>query len=101
MGAEIADWQNADLAAAVVKGASNGTVTNEGTGAAVMGHPLNAMLWLAEALAARGKKMEAGDIITAGTALGVIKPDPGAKITGDFGPFGQVSLTFGDVDPGL
>jgi 2-keto-4-pentenoate hydratase len=101
LGPEIADWQNQDLAAAAVKGLSNGTVTNEGTGAAVMGHPLNAMLWLAETLKERGKKMEAGDIISTGTALGLIKPKPGALVEGDFGPFGKVSLKFGEAAAGL
>ena len=101
MGAEIADWQNADLAAAAVRGLSNDAVTNEGSGAAVMGHPLNALQWLAEALAERGSKIEAGDIVSTGTALGVIPVEPGATVTGDFGSFGQVSLSFGEVEPGL
>jgi 2-keto-4-pentenoate hydratase len=101
MGAEVPDWQNADLAAAAVKGLVNGTVTNEGTGGAVMGHPLNALQWLAETLKERGKKLEAGDIISTGTALGLIKPEPGATVTGDFSPFGTVSLTFGEAAAGL
>lgn len=96
LGPEIADWQNQDLAACAVKGTVNGAVTNEGTGAAVMGHPLNALQWLAEQLHERGKKLEAGDIISTGTALGLIKPERGALVVGDFGQFSTVSLKFGD-----
>jgi 2-keto-4-pentenoate hydratase len=66
-----------------------------------MGHPLNALQWLAETLAERGKKLETGDIISTGTALGLIAPEPGATVAGDFGPFGTVSLTFGAAEPGL
>lgn len=96
LGPEIADWQKQDLAAAAVKGLLDGAVTNEGSGAAVMGHPLNALQWLAEALHQRGRKLEAGDIVSTGTALGLIKPERGALVVGDFGPFGTVSLKFGD-----
>ena len=95
MGAEIPGWLDAGLEGVTVKGLSNGNVTNEGTGAAVMGHPLNSLQWLAESLATRGKKLEAGDIVTTGTALGIIPVEPGATIAGDFGVFGKVTLILG------
>ena len=94
-GPGVAAWEDIDLAAVTVKGLANGTVTNEGSGAAVLGHPLNALAWLADALVADGGRLRAGDIVSTGTTLGIVKPEPGATITGDFGGLGTVSLTFG------
>ena len=97
-GPGVANWADIDLAAVTVKGLANGAVTNEGSGAAVLGHPLNALAWLADALVADGSRLRAGDIISTGTTLGIVKPEPGATITGDFGDLGTVSLTFGAAE---
>lgn len=94
-GPGVANWAEIDLAGVTVRGLANGAVTNEGSGAAVLGHPLNALAWLAEALVADGGRLKAGDIVTTGTTLGIIKPQPGATITGDFNDLGTVSLIFG------
>lgn len=93
-GPGVANWAGIDLAAVTVKGLANGSVTNEGSGAAVLGHPLNALVWLADTLVADGGRLRAGDIVSTGTTLGIVKPEPGATITGDFGDLGAVSLTF-------
>jgi 2-keto-4-pentenoate hydratase len=94
-GPGVANWADIDLAAVTVRGLVNGAVTNEGSGAAVLGHPLNALAWLADALVADGGRLRAGDIVSTGTTLGIVLPEPGATITGDFGELGTVSLTFG------
>ncbi len=99
-GPGVANWAEIDLAEVTVRGSINGEVTNEGSGAAVLGHPLNALAWLAETLAADGGRLHAGDIVSTGTALGIVIPKPGATITGDFGDLGTVSLTFGDAEAG-
>jgi 2-keto-4-pentenoate hydratase len=93
-GAPIADWQGVDLAAAEVRGLVNGTVTNQGIGENVLGHPLNALTWIAETLAKSGGRLNAGDWVSSGTCLGIIPITPGATITGDFGALGSVSVTF-------
>ena len=94
-GPGVANWAENDLAEVTVKGILNDSVTNEGSGAAVLGHPLNALAWLAEALVADGGRLRAGDIVSTGTTLGIVIPQPGATITGDFGELGTVSVTFG------
>jgi 2-keto-4-pentenoate hydratase len=99
-GPGVANWADIDLAEVTVKGLVNGSATNEGSGAAVLGHPLNALAWLAEALVADGGRLKAGDIVSTGTTLGIVLPEPGATITGDFGELGTVSLTFAAAEPG-
>jgi len=94
-GPGVANWAAFDLAAVTVRGSIDGEVTNEGSGAAVLGHPLNALAWLADALAADGGRLKAGDIVSTGTTLGIIIPQPGATTTGDFGELGTVSVIFG------
>src|SRR3712207_8140136 len=51
-------WPGTDLDAIPVSAAVDGAVVATGTGSAVLGHPLNALLWLAEALWARGRGFE-------------------------------------------
>jgi 2-keto-4-pentenoate hydratase len=71
----------------------NGEVVSTGSGAACLGHPLNAARWLANALSARGVGLFAGDVIMTG-ALGPMKPiAAGDEVTADFGPLGAVTTT--------
>ncbi len=49
-----------------------------GPGTVVMGHPLNAALWLARALERNGVKLKAGDLLSVGSFLPLQPPRPGA-----------------------
>jgi 2-keto-4-pentenoate hydratase len=69
----------------------NGVVASTGSGAACLGHPLNAARWLANALSSRGVDLYAGDVIMTG-ALGPMKAiSAGDVIVADFGPLGTVT----------
>ena len=54
LGPEISDWQGLDLAAQPVSLFVNGTFKGNGTGANCLGHPLNALTWLANIRSRQG-----------------------------------------------
>ena len=47
----------------------NGTEVGRGVGADVLGHPLNALAWLANHLAARGPGLRAGEFVSTGSVV--------------------------------
>ncbi len=91
----ITDWQAHDLSTVPVTVRIARDEVANGTGKAVMGHPLNALVWLANHLGSSGQGLLAGDWISTGTCAGVVKIKAGQTASADFGPFGTVSLTLG------
>jgi len=69
LGPEVADWRSVDLVAARGTTIVAGEARGEGRGGDVMGHPLNALAWLASHLATRGKHLKAGDIVLTGSVV--------------------------------
>ena len=63
-----------------------------GSGAAVLGHPLNVVAWLANELPRHGRHLRRGDKVTTGTAAPVYFANPGDHVIADFGAFGHVEL---------
>lgn len=64
-----------------------------GTGAASMGDPWEAALWLARTLARRGTPLQAGDVVLTGALGPFVEIAPGHRVTADLGPLGTVSCT--------
>lgn len=63
-----------------------------GTGAATLGDPFEAALWLARTLARRGTPLVAGDVVLTGALGPFVRIDDGQHIHADFGPLGSVSV---------
>ena len=63
-----------------------------GRGGDVLGHPLEAVAWLARALARRGGRLDAGDLVATGTCAGLLQVLPGQTFAADFGGLGTVEL---------
>jgi len=52
-----------------------------GPGSAIMGHPLNSAMWIAQDLARSGIRLKAGDLLSLGTFLPFQPPKPGTTAT--------------------
>lgn len=95
-GERVADWRALDLAAHEARLFINGALNQTGRGAVVLGHPLNALTWLANALREQGRGLKAGDLITTGVCVDEIyEAQPGDVIKADFGVLGVVEVEFG------
>ncbi len=92
-GPAIDDWSTLDLGTVAVKADTNGTETNSGTGAAVLGHPLNSLLWMHNELVKAGSGLKAGDWVSTGTCLGVIAAVAGT-VEIEFSGCGNIGYTF-------
>lgn len=93
-GALIKDWRHIDLAAQSVQLIVNGELKATGTGAAVLGHPLNALHWLVNSLNERAQCLEAGQYVTTGVTTDIYMAAPGDHVQADFGAVGQVEVSF-------
>jgi 2-keto-4-pentenoate hydratase len=91
-GAPIPDWSDRDLAALPVRAVLDGVTVANGTGAVVLGHPLNALLWLATALRKRGSRLRNGEIVFTGTCTGITKVAPGQVFQGCFADLAPVEV---------
>jgi 2-keto-4-pentenoate hydratase len=94
LGPRRADWQGLDLPTHKVRLTIAGKFVTEGTGAEALGHPLAALAWLANHLAARGGSLNPGEIVTTGTCTGVNEVPAGSSATADYGALGMVQLKF-------
>ena len=98
--AATADWRLLDLAAhAVHATVTNGGATRlqrSGSGAAVLGDPRLALVWLVNDLSARGIGLQAGDFVTTGTCMPPLDLQPGDAVLADFGVLGRVAARFTD-----
>ncbi|MBT2737180.1 2-keto-4-pentenoate hydratase [Bacillus sp. ISL-7] len=72
----------------------NAELMTSGTGTAALGHPAQAVAWLANKLHEFGITLKAGELILPGALSGAIAVKEGDTILADFGPLGNVSVTF-------
>jgi 2-keto-4-pentenoate hydratase len=66
-----------------------------GSGADVLGHPYNALAWLANHLAAAGKTLRAGEIVLTGSLVKTVWLNAGDRVTMDLSGLGEVHVAFG------
>jgi 2-keto-4-pentenoate hydratase len=66
----------------------------EGRGEMALGHPANAVSWLARRLAERGRGLSAGMVVMTGTLTPITPIERGSTYTGAFSTLGSVTKTF-------
>jgi 2-keto-4-pentenoate hydratase len=74
-----------------------GTQLGDGTGSDVLGHPLNAVTWLARTLQVEGLSLRPGQLVSLGSFSALLPPKPGQKITVHYdgiANFQPVSVSF-------
>src|SRR5438445_6723546 len=72
----------------------NGKEVGRGTGADVLGHPHNALAWLANHLAADGNGLRAGEIVLTGSLVKTVWLKPGDRVSMELSGLGTVGATF-------
>jgi 2-oxo-3-hexenedioate decarboxylase len=70
----------------------DGVVVDSATGAAVQGHPAQALALAANALGLRGQRIEPGWIVLTGGMTDAVFAPPGASLRFDFTSLGSISL---------
>lgn len=73
--------------------AINGEIKELGAGAAVLGHPANAIAMLANMLSRKGDKVRKGDVILSGALTGAVMLKAGDFVSGKFDGLGEVTFT--------
>ncbi|WP_460274383.1 2-oxo-hept-4-ene-1,7-dioate hydratase [Celeribacter sp. ULVN23_4] len=72
----------------------NDEVVSTGLGAAVLNDPVMGIVWLSERMGQYGQRIEAGQVVLAGSFIAPIECPSGTRIEADYGPFGTVSVNF-------
>lgn len=72
----------------------NGAVAGTGAGGAVLGSPINSLVWLANTVGARGVVLEAGHVILPGAVCAMVPVAAGDTVTATFAGLGSVTARF-------
>jgi 2-keto-4-pentenoate hydratase len=83
-----------DLRRMPVRVEVDGAIVSCGVTGMVLGNPLSAIAWLANALGRQGVTLEAGHVVLPGTPLPAIPVVPGMHVRGVFDGLGDVDLRF-------
>ena len=90
LGSAMKDWRQLDLAAMHGTLHVNGALAGEGHGKDVMGHPLEALTWLANHFAGRGKTIQKGAIVMTGSIIAAKFLSPGDEARFHTDRFGEI-----------
>lgn len=72
----------------------NGAIEETGLAAGVLNHPANGVAWLANRMAEHGGKLQAGEVVLAGSFIRPIEAGKGDTFVADYGAYGSVSCHF-------
>ena len=93
LGAPVSEWRGLDFARATARLSINGREIGSGQGGEVMGHPLNALAWLADKLAAAGTPLRRGMVVMTGSMVPIQYPTAGDRVLVEVSGLGAAELT--------
>lgn len=94
LGAPVEDWRALDLAGLRGRMSINGTEVGVGKGGDILGHPLEALAWLADALAARGRHLRVGEFVLLGSVVETRWVEAGDRVEAAIEGLGLATATF-------
>jgi len=94
LGKAVARTKAPDLLTVKGRAIVNGKEAGRGTGADVLGHPHNALAWLANHLAEEGKGLHAGQIVLTGSLVKTVWLDAGDSVKMELDGLGTVEAKF-------
>ena len=87
-------WRNLDLASVTGRMWINGELVGEGRGSEVLGHPLEALAWMAGHLAGRGERLRAGTFVMLGSVVTTHWVSAGDDVRIEVDGLGEARATF-------
>jgi 2-keto-4-pentenoate hydratase len=94
LGNTIRKLTDVDLLTCGMVMTKDGSPVSVGSGAACLGHPLKAALWLARKLAAAGEPLRAGDVVLTGALGPMVSAQPGDSYEAKISGLGSVAARF-------
>ena len=92
LGTPVTDWRGLDLAAIEGVMTVDGEEAGRGVGADILGHPLNALAWLADHRAALGTPLRAGEFVMLGSVVKTVWIDRPSTVAVRFEGLGEASI---------
>ena len=94
LGTPVARTHLADLRTVRGRALINGVEAGRGSGADVLGHPGEALAWLANHLAIEGRGLHAGQIVLTGSLVKTVWLKAGDRVTMELDGLGRIEATF-------
>lgn len=92
IGAPVHDYDPESLPEHPLTLLRNGEPVAEGSGATVLGDPIEAVVWLANELSRHGRGLTAGEVVITGACAVTREHAAGDELTADFGALGRLSV---------
>ncbi len=94
LGDAAADPRKIDLSVVGMTLEKDGEILATGAGAAALGHPVNAVTWLANTLGRLGISLKAGEVILSGSLAAMIPVQANTNLRVSLGGIGSVGVRF-------
>ncbi len=92
VGTPVVDWRGVELDTAVTRCWINDEPAGQGKTGDALGHPFEAVAWLANLLNRRGRTLDRGMIVMTGSSITTKFPTPGDRIRFAIDGLGEVAL---------